>query len=255
MGQKLKDRGPCVFCGRPATSDDHIPPKTIFGDTEPSNLITVPACGGCNNGCSLDDEYFKQLCLMSGIDGNRAADDVMASFFRSIGREQARGMRRGFYNRVSPLKVVSSTGSILGDVTGCRMEWQRIEPILERIVRGLFWKHTDRRLPEGYGVEWKMMPQPMVNVGEVPLDYLSTFRLMENCPVQSVGDGSVFQYRYMTNPTDPNMMTFRLDVYRAVGFMGFTGRRIADGFMSIYHPRRETIATTATKNLLNSAGE
>jgi len=44
-----------------STSDDHIPPKTIFGDKKPSDLITVPACEGCNNGCSLDDEYFKQL--------------------------------------------------------------------------------------------------------------------------------------------------------------------------------------------------
>jgi len=106
----------------------------------------------------------------------------MASFFRSIGREQARGMRQAFYDRVGSLKVVSSGGSIVGDVTGCRLEWRRIEPRTRTYRPGLFWKHTDRRLPEGYGVEWKMMPQSMVNVGEVPPDYLITFRLMETLP-------------------------------------------------------------------------
>ena len=253
MGQKLKDRGPCVYCGKPATSDDHIPPKTIFGDKKPSDLITVPACENCNTGCSLHDEYFRQICLMSGIDGNKAADDAMASFFRSIGREQAKGLRQGFYDRVSPLTVVSNDGSNVGDVTGCQLEWRRMEPVLERIVLGLFWKHADRRLPEGYGVEWKMMPRPMVNVGAVPLNYLTTFLLMESCPIKTVGDGSVFQYRYLTDPTDPNMMTFRLDVYRTVGFMGFTGRQFPGGIMSIYHPRQDTISPAATNSLLKPA--
>ena len=52
-------RSTCVYCGeRDATTEDHIPPKCLFGLPLPSTLIKVPSCFQCNS-TSRDDEYFR----------------------------------------------------------------------------------------------------------------------------------------------------------------------------------------------------
>lgn len=38
---------PCVFCGKPADTADHIVPVSRGGDNSPANL--QPACRDCNN--------------------------------------------------------------------------------------------------------------------------------------------------------------------------------------------------------------
>src|SRR5713226_1536877 len=38
---------------------DHIPPKNLFPDPKPSNLITVSCCATCNSKFSKDDELVR----------------------------------------------------------------------------------------------------------------------------------------------------------------------------------------------------
>ena len=54
----------CIYCQtNPKETNDHVPPKGLFREPRPSNLITVPACLKCNNGFSGDDDYFLNLAL------------------------------------------------------------------------------------------------------------------------------------------------------------------------------------------------
>jgi len=69
---KQKEKSVCVFCGDPATTRDHVPPKGVFPDPKPSDLITVPACDSCNSDTKLDDEYFRWL-VATGSGGNEDA--------------------------------------------------------------------------------------------------------------------------------------------------------------------------------------
>jgi len=45
-------------------TSDHVPPKGIFNDPKPSNLITVPACHECNGKHSGFDEQLRTLAAM-----------------------------------------------------------------------------------------------------------------------------------------------------------------------------------------------
>lgn len=56
----------CYLCGKlPSETPEggltreHLPPRNLFLEPRPSNLITVPCCKACNNGASEDDEYLR----------------------------------------------------------------------------------------------------------------------------------------------------------------------------------------------------
>lgn len=66
----MKATTTCYICGQPATSRDHVPPKSMFpkavdmgGVDYRTNLLTVPSCAACNEGRSDDDQYA--LCLVA----------------------------------------------------------------------------------------------------------------------------------------------------------------------------------------------
>jgi hypothetical protein len=57
---ELRDRPTvrsCYLCGaQERLTRDHIPPRNLFPQPRPTNLITVDCCEVCNNGMNLSDE-------------------------------------------------------------------------------------------------------------------------------------------------------------------------------------------------------
>jgi 5-methylcytosine-specific restriction endonuclease McrA len=47
-GVLARDHRTCRYCGGPATTVDHVPPRSRGGGNEWTNTVT--ACGRCNNG-------------------------------------------------------------------------------------------------------------------------------------------------------------------------------------------------------------
>ena len=58
----------CIYCGLVADTRDHVPSKVFLDRPYPLNLRTVDACHGCNQGFSLDEEYFATIlgCTLAG---------------------------------------------------------------------------------------------------------------------------------------------------------------------------------------------
>lgn len=54
--EKSKGNG-CIYCGKPATTREHVPSKAFLVEPYPENLSTIPACFECNNGYSEDEKY------------------------------------------------------------------------------------------------------------------------------------------------------------------------------------------------------
>lgn len=69
----------CYWCGAPATSREHVPPKCLFPERKDfkdliqkdlrKNLITVPSCDAHNLRKSNDDEYL-MICVASRTGNN-----------------------------------------------------------------------------------------------------------------------------------------------------------------------------------------
>lgn len=58
----------CNYCGNKPDTRDHIPSKILLDEPFPENLPVVPSCSKCNEGFSLDEEYFACLleCTLHG---------------------------------------------------------------------------------------------------------------------------------------------------------------------------------------------
>lgn len=58
----------CVYCAGRTETRDHVPSKVLLDEPYPENLPVVPACGSCNAGFSLDEEYLACLvdCVLTG---------------------------------------------------------------------------------------------------------------------------------------------------------------------------------------------
>ncbi len=97
--QRPSVRGVCTYCGRAREiTDDHVPPQNMFPSPRPPDLITVPACRRCNQGFSMEDEYFRIAVL-----GPAALQDPRA---REIwDGPVVRGLRRSILERQAPFAI------------------------------------------------------------------------------------------------------------------------------------------------------
>jgi hypothetical protein len=93
--------------------------------------------------------------------------------------------------------------------------------VIRKIVRGLFYKATTRRLPPEYDVI-----AYAIGVAEQEEPYRTTERRMLDYPPTTVGHNG-FVWRSLFSTEDPNLATWHLTFYGTVSYLGFT-RRIAD---------------------------
>ncbi len=127
----------CVYCGEPATTEDHVPPKNLF----PSNttgLIKVPACLSCNNDSSKDDEFFRCVLVNDDrVNQNHEAGEIVAAYERSLRRPQATGLHISMMKKKQRFPLISPAGVIYGEGTSIKTDFTQERKVLERITNGL----------------------------------------------------------------------------------------------------------------------
>jgi hypothetical protein len=142
----------CIYCGvAPATTSDHVPPKCLFAEPRPDNLYTVPCCATCNAGFSLDDEYFRTaMAFRWDVSDHPAAAVVLQKALRSTGRSA--GLRKLFTDTLEKAPIITHSGIYLEDGARFEADMSRIDRVLERIVRGLYYKKVGNALPSGHRI-------------------------------------------------------------------------------------------------------
>ncbi len=146
----------CAYCGRPAETRDHIPPKALFPQPLPDavELVTVPCCHQCNQGVADDDKYFATVLSSSiaaqGTAEGRAVWERLVSGGRRHPEEK--GFWKGIRRNIRVSEIHSPGGIILGSLPGHRRYEPRFYSVLERIVKGFFFKLSGTQLPSEYRV-------------------------------------------------------------------------------------------------------
>jgi hypothetical protein len=169
----------CVYCGdyRELTKD-HVPPRSLFSKPRPA-LITVPCCSPCNKGFQQDDEYF-QLMVKAGIDKQRFPKELADSLkaINNLARPESRRFAISFLEHYEP------------NPGRHHVDLKRIERVLHRIVRGLFYHHVKVRLLES-------LPFKFVSINDSPsraAAFSGVIAGLESCPT-TIGE-DVFRYAF-----------------------------------------------------------
>lgn len=170
----------CCICGeREAATRDHLPPKGIFNDPKPNNLITVPACKTCNNEASLYDERFK---IYLGLHAAKNSSNGNLIFKNKVlpSIRHNRKVKQQILYKVYPLFISNEFGVAEKNYA---ISWdnEAHEAIIDRLTRGLFYHHYMTILP-------KIIPVKIYWFSELP-DFDA-----DQYHKNSVGDDFVYFY-------------------------------------------------------------
>ena len=201
----------CVFCGQAATTRDHIPPKGVFLDPLPTDLVTAPACAACNNSTKLDDEYFRALIATQGywtVDGARLwKEKVVGSSFRKRPK-----FRQMLARNIIELPPEHRHPDLPGGVKAVTFDAQRINRVLRKIVLGLYWQHEKKQLPTDISIE--PFKDRLVD------DHARA--IFASRPEYSIGGGA-FKYRWGVASDDAHVSIWHLMFYEKTVFVVSVG--------------------------------
>jgi len=143
---KRKSKGICVFCGDSATTRDHVPPLGVFPDPKPTDLITVPACEACNSDSKLDDEYFRWFASV-GAEGSKDALNLIQG--RILPRFNKRpALLIEIMKGATKVDFNSKGGTYLGQRPAFEYNRIRVQNVINKIVRGLYYHEQKSILPK-----------------------------------------------------------------------------------------------------------
>jgi hypothetical protein len=127
----------CYLCENPATTRDHVPPKSLFPKPRPNDLITVPCCAGCNTQYSRDEEHFRNnICMVVDY---QHAQQIWENTRRSYTRRPQ--IRAEILQRIKEIRVGAATRPVL------HFSVERTNRVLVKIAKGLAFHHSGQRLP------------------------------------------------------------------------------------------------------------
>ena len=221
---KNKKIGECVYCGKKGEiSDDHIPPKNLFPPPRPNNLITVPSCKECNQTPSKDDEYFRlALSMRRDISDHPEVLKNKNKIRRSFQRPEQKGFRASFLNSLSVVDSYTPAGIYLGKDDAFRADMKRVNNVIKRIARGLFYKEKGRRLPDNYQV-WicctdYIYEHPLELTAAVMKDLITSALQSKSVTIGN----DVFKYWCSFAIDEENSSAMVLSFYNRVSFLAIT---------------------------------
>jgi len=213
----------CAYCGSTKNlTRDHVPPRALFVHPRPGNLITVPSCVRCNQALSKDDEYFRHmLCLNERMRNHPDAESHLDAIRRSWQNPSKTGFLRALLSGTGQVRLFSPSGLYLGRKSYYTVDLSRIESVIKRVVKGLFYHHRKSPLPSRYDVR-VIMDDMMARYRNDPIFVRTLNALIGDAP-RTFGR-NVFSYRVAFTPEDPCISAWLLQFYGAFIFLGMTGK-------------------------------
>lgn len=199
----------CYLCGAPASTYDHVPPKSLFPKDFQYKGLKVPACKNCNNASSKDDEYLRDCFVMTGW--NKEArqvflEGVRPSYMRPYSRIQSITKHQRILNSMAKVNIKTPNGIFLKEVTAMKMKMSRINSSLKKIVRGLYFYHHKFAIPNDYNFTVYFQPP----------DILASFikEAQEKKALEGAIFGNTFSYMHVRIREDRFVSIWWLSFYQ-----------------------------------------
>lgn len=215
----------CYACEEPATTVEHVPPRSFFPTGKRDQLITVPSCTRHNNELSKDVEYVRNVIPM--LIGTN-----------DVGNEHFSGKVMRSFDRSTPLMIQTfrtmQTVS-LGDGTYTGMftlEMDRLDRVFKAIVCALHYRDTGQRISS-----WAVISPTLYHQPGVSLEQRTTWEHMlgifASVPLsaRSSANPKVFSYASGSTPTAlvETAWFYKLVFYEAFIVQAF---RLPEGYVN-----------------------
>jgi len=215
--EKRENDKACIYCqSRKDMTMDHIPPKALFPEPRPSNMITVPCCKQCNESFSKDDEYFRTIMVSSATvydDPNVQA--VNTKLLRSMARPEASKMATAIRKSLHVVNIKSPGGIYLGESPALKVNAKKFNRITQKIALGLFYVIRGYPVPTGYEIKCIFKD----SFFSFPADFIEHAKGFWTQPIM-VGN-NIFSYSYAPCIDDQNAMLFIYWFYDKLYFYGY----------------------------------
>ena len=204
---------------------EHVVARVFF-DTLPKDMITVPSCHECDAGRGdggprdfhLDEEYMRNvLCLKTDLDTNAAATAlVKGKVIPSIARSHT--MQQWTVSTTHQV-LQQTTSGILVPRLAYTVDLSRIERVIRKIIRGLYFAKERTALPLDVEIAVK---------AELSQDEFDHYLGQYSDPDQWFGVGkNIFLYKAMRSPERPYETGWLMIWYGAHACVAFTCTRAA----------------------------
>lgn len=122
----------CYWCGKAATSNDHVPPQSFFPQGKNLNLFKVPSCANHNEMFSTLDERFRFY-----IQGSAMSEDAFNMFadktIRGLQREAAKKFTASLAQYSKWVTVAGERRRVFS------VEPEKQNQFFEKLVRGAYY--------------------------------------------------------------------------------------------------------------------
>jgi len=182
----------------------------------------VPSCRECNEAASKDDEYFRLVTVIRHDTSDHPdAAGVWSTAMRSLQKPRKRGFKTAFLDNVREVALQTPAGIYLGQAGVYDVDLERLNRVATRIVRGLFYHHSRRRIPN----EYRVVAYCTTGIGSSQTEVVTQVRDMVNGLLSGkphiVGKGT-FAYWYRFLEEDVQLSAWLLVFYKKIAFVGIT---------------------------------
>jgi len=217
LNKKQYSKKCCYICGKfGANSKDHVPPQGIYLKELKNignDLMTVPAHSQCNGGFSKDDEYFRFFLSIPSYWTNETARKLWKSkVISGLHKLEATIFRKSLLSLMEPVEIKTKSGIILGKSEQIKIDAERIDRIIERIVRGIYYYETKTIMP--------LTNQFQINFIEPKDNFLRNNSLFGFKEKIFGGDTFKFWWKKFDEPTSTS--AFSLSFFNSVEFLVFS---------------------------------
>ncbi|MFD0682354.1 MULTISPECIES: hypothetical protein [unclassified Paenibacillus] len=175
----------CVYCGNPAKTRDHVPPKSFYIEPLPVNLITVPCCYNCNHNFSTIEDYARTV-LSSAREEVASAELAVELWHQKVERSLKRNIKLAE-------EIYYSFRPFGSDRLAFKIDREKIDLFIIKIIKGLYFYHFKKPLDNSYKVIVKLFP----GTDRIPIQFPQEFvDMLYQIPIESIGNG-VIRYRRM----------------------------------------------------------
>lgn len=212
--------GICVYCGFEGTvTRDHIPPKGLFPEPRPNNLITVPCCHECNNGHSFDDEYFRLVLILRwGAYYHPDFPDRYLVVKRALQRAEKQTFTQDFIAKIEKVRIKLPDQEIETGVF--RPDFKKIKRVVSRTTRGLFYREYDRML----SLDAKIRVFVDHDLMRPEFQNFDAFERIRSAISAAVPNtiGQVVEYRHVASEDNPDASAWYFKFYNSTEFLCLT---------------------------------